>query len=202
MAEPKLTKSRRKLLKSIALGGGAIAVGKTLPQSWTRPVVESVMLPAHAQASVPSVLSFSGQVFDSNSLTDNTDANDKSLLAKVMDSVVPEAKADHNLAHTADLCIEVNGSSCSIQMLGYSGGRHYEGSGSIAGGDFEVELTQTNICDPEYFVLASGQLVGGYLVGSIRIDFPVPGPPVAEYEYSIPQGECGFDQSDADCGGE
>ena len=42
----------RKLLKSIALGGGAIAVGKTLPQSWTRPVVESVMLPAHAQASV------------------------------------------------------------------------------------------------------------------------------------------------------
>ena len=50
MAEAKLTKSRRKLLKSIALGGGAIAVGKTLPQSWTRPVVESVMLPAHAIA--------------------------------------------------------------------------------------------------------------------------------------------------------
>ena len=44
-------KSRRKLLKSIAAGSGAIVAGKSLPDSWSKPVVDSVMLPAHAQTS-------------------------------------------------------------------------------------------------------------------------------------------------------
>ena len=43
--------SRRKILKSIAAGSGAIVAGKSLPESWSRPVVDSVMLPAHAQTS-------------------------------------------------------------------------------------------------------------------------------------------------------
>ena len=47
----KSDKSRRKLLKSIAAGSGAIVAGKSLPESWSRPVVDSVMLPAHAQTS-------------------------------------------------------------------------------------------------------------------------------------------------------
>lgn len=45
------SENRRKLLKSIAAGGGAIVVGKSLPESWSKPVVDSVMLPAHAQTS-------------------------------------------------------------------------------------------------------------------------------------------------------
>lgn len=43
--------SRRKVLKSIALGGGAVVATKTLPESWLKPVVKSVLLPAHAQTS-------------------------------------------------------------------------------------------------------------------------------------------------------
>jgi len=43
--------SRRKLLKSIAAGSGAVIAGKSLPESWSRPIVDSVMLPAHAQLS-------------------------------------------------------------------------------------------------------------------------------------------------------
>ena len=43
--------SRRKLLKTFAAGSGAVVAGKNLPESWTRPVVDSVMLPAHAQTS-------------------------------------------------------------------------------------------------------------------------------------------------------
>lgn len=53
MTDKKSRESRRKLLKSIATGSGAVVVGKTLPESWSRPVVDSVMLPAHAQASLP-----------------------------------------------------------------------------------------------------------------------------------------------------
>ena len=51
MTDKKSSENRRKLLKSIAAGSGAIVAGKSLPESWSRPVVDSVMLPAHAQTS-------------------------------------------------------------------------------------------------------------------------------------------------------
>ena len=51
MTDKKSSESRRKLLKSIAAGSGVIVAGKSLPESWSKPVVDSVMLPAHAQTS-------------------------------------------------------------------------------------------------------------------------------------------------------
>lgn len=54
MADKNSSESRRKLLKSIAVGSGAIVAGKSLPESWSRPVVESVLLPAHAITSSPN----------------------------------------------------------------------------------------------------------------------------------------------------
>ena len=52
MTDKKSSESRRKLLKSIAAGSGAIVAGKSLPESWSKPVVDSVMLPVHAQTSI------------------------------------------------------------------------------------------------------------------------------------------------------
>jgi len=51
MEDKKSIESRRKLLKSIAAGSGAIIAGKSLPENWTKPVVDSVILPVHAQTS-------------------------------------------------------------------------------------------------------------------------------------------------------
>ena len=51
MADKKVS-SRRKMLKSVAVGGGAIATAQALPSKWTSPVVNMVMTPAHAQTSV------------------------------------------------------------------------------------------------------------------------------------------------------
>ncbi|MCP4010195.1 MAG: hypothetical protein GY726_11865 [Proteobacteria bacterium] len=54
--------SRRKLLKSIAAGSGAVVAGKSLPDSWSKPVIDTVMIPAHAETTndnesdVPAVL--------------------------------------------------------------------------------------------------------------------------------------------------
>lgn len=53
MTDKKSNENRRNLLKSIAAGSGVIVAGKSLPESWSRPVVDSVMLPAHAQTSPP-----------------------------------------------------------------------------------------------------------------------------------------------------
>jgi len=45
---------RRKTLKTLLVGSGvALAAGKTLPDKWTKPVVDSVILPAHAQTTTP-----------------------------------------------------------------------------------------------------------------------------------------------------
>jgi hypothetical protein len=43
--------SRRRVLKSIAAGGGAVITGGSLTKDWVKPVVKSVVLPAHAQTS-------------------------------------------------------------------------------------------------------------------------------------------------------
>lgn len=43
--------ARRKLLKTLAASSGAIMAGKNLPDQWKRPVVDAIMLPAHAQTS-------------------------------------------------------------------------------------------------------------------------------------------------------
>jgi hypothetical protein len=48
MTDKKSNDSRRKLLKSIAAGSSAVVAGKALPESWSKPVIDSVMLPVHA----------------------------------------------------------------------------------------------------------------------------------------------------------
>ena len=42
---------RRKLLKVLAAGGGAVAASSLLPSQWIKPVIEVGYLPVHAQAS-------------------------------------------------------------------------------------------------------------------------------------------------------
>lgn len=49
----KKTESRRKVLKQSLLGGAAIGVGVTA-QKWHKPIVDAVVLPAHAQTSDPT----------------------------------------------------------------------------------------------------------------------------------------------------
>jgi len=43
--------ARRRLLKTIAGAGGVITAGKMLPDNWKRPIVDTALLPAHAQTS-------------------------------------------------------------------------------------------------------------------------------------------------------
>lgn len=43
--------ARRRILKRLVAGGGIVATGKMMPDGWNKPVVESVILPAHAQTS-------------------------------------------------------------------------------------------------------------------------------------------------------
>lgn len=43
------SRERRRLLKGLAVGGGLVGGSLPVPERWTRPILESVVLPAHAQ---------------------------------------------------------------------------------------------------------------------------------------------------------
>ena len=90
MKDKKSDKSRRKLLKSIAAGSGAIVAGKSLPESWSRPVVDSVMLPAHAETSFVGPTGGSSGNID---ITSIDQVDDNNMLAKISDKFINSAHA-------------------------------------------------------------------------------------------------------------
>ena len=81
--------SRRKLLKSIAAGSGAVIAGKSLPEKWSRPIVDSVVVPAHAQTS--------SYVYAANLSLLFTKADSETMMAGdesgLLDSLIPNANA-------------------------------------------------------------------------------------------------------------
>lgn len=44
-------RTRRKVVKGLAAGAGALAAYHTLPFNWSTPIIEQIFLPAHAQTS-------------------------------------------------------------------------------------------------------------------------------------------------------
>ncbi len=44
-------KSRREVLRKVLVGGGLVAGASFLPDKWVKPVVDVIVVPAHAQTS-------------------------------------------------------------------------------------------------------------------------------------------------------
>lgn len=88
--------SRRQLLKTTILGTGAVVAGKSLPEQWSRPLVESVTLPAHAQT---SLISITGGLLLS--------IEEASLDDSILDTLVPTAHAEDSAA-TGVVCFDLN----------------------------------------------------------------------------------------------
>jgi hypothetical protein len=105
--------SRRKLLKSIAAGSGAIVAGKSLPESWSKPVVNAVMLPAHAATTEEELADYFGS-FE-------------------LDIGVPGGIP-------TKLCIQCVGSNCSAKAL-ENDIFYYEGSGTLGADMILDQLT-------------------------------------------------------------
>ena len=114
--------SRRKLLKSVAAASGAIVAGKNLPESWTKPVVNSVLLPVHAQTSGTNIYS-SNDVTRSASIDPQSD----NMLAGLMDGLVPESKAGTTPIKG---CAKIIGSYLEFEILDpdLEGGVRFKGA--------------------------------------------------------------------------
>jgi len=87
---------RRTILK-LGAGTGIVAAGAALPRRWTRPLIESAVLPAHAQATM-----IAGPFFNSSPILLLVDAG-----GSIMDQIFPKAYASGTL--TFQLCITVSG---------------------------------------------------------------------------------------------
>ena len=108
-------KSRRKLLKAIAAGSGAIVAGRSLPESWTRPVVDSVLLPAHALTSNAVIYS----AIVRGVFLGAAPQEKESLFAKAVDTLIPEASAgDGGVDFGFFVCAIVSGTSVSVSVAG------------------------------------------------------------------------------------
>ena len=90
----KTNSGRRKLLKSLTLGGAATVTAKSLPGEWKKPVIDTVLLPAHAQTSPPPFTPdfHGGQAMTRVNGVTNLSAPEQ-LFKSIIDSVVPPAQA-------------------------------------------------------------------------------------------------------------
>lgn len=81
-----MSPGRRRLLAALATGG---VVGvNALPERWIKPVVDSVLLPGHAQAT--GIAPSAGTVSFVIGARENSD---ESLLARALEFVLPSAHA-------------------------------------------------------------------------------------------------------------
>lgn len=145
MSDNKSSDSRRKLLKSIAAGSGAVIAGKNLPESWSRPVVDSVMLPAHAVTTPCGGTEFEGK-YVGNAGATRLRCND------VTDS------------HTPRLTILI-GADCFVTVE-YGGSRPFSGVGTIVGDTFTVSISRTQDCNAQGGNNAGSGTVTGTVSGN------------------------------------
>ncbi len=108
---------RRKAIKKIAVGVGALAGINVLPEKWVKPVVEMVVLPAHAQTS---------QEQEDQTLPNNLNVS----LSWLVNTNVTNSSADYDL-HAIDPAdgLDVFGSSPTANLT-HSGNASPSTSGS------------------------------------------------------------------------
>lgn len=142
MADKKIPAKRRELLKTIAAGSGVVIAGKSLPDSWRRPVVDAVMLPAHARTSA--------RRFSGNNLQASLEV-ERPLLATAMQPFVAEASAGDEVPnfYIVDACAEESGSNLdvTIQVIDTRGEGHtheYKALLPISGS--VIMVTPVDVC--------------------------------------------------------
>lgn len=136
MVDKKSNDSRRKLLKSIAAGSGVIVAGKSLPESWSRPIVDSVILPAHAQTS--------GGPFAGNATTTTPALGTDSVFAQAADALIPQARAN-GIILPPYVCVEPNGTLTKALVKLYYNASLYAFENVPVGGN-SCNYTRTFLC--------------------------------------------------------
>jgi|GEM_PF-5398495 len=143
--EPK--PGRRRLLKALAGAGGVFATGALLPERWTRPMVESIIVPAHAQATVALARSYASSDFSSGGPGAPPGPASRGLGERLLNTIIPAASAgqepeDRNVfsvclrPSTGTIAIQIN--DCKIGRTEDSVPLKADGSFSGTVGNFGI----------------------------------------------------------------
>lgn len=123
------SKSRRRALKNLLISGGVVTGGTLLPKTWTRPVVDSVILPSHAATTPDDSNSDSGANTAVNYFwakysqagTHTDPGTDGRMFAeRVLDALVPVANAfttNLNTNETRYICVSITGNTFTARVV-------------------------------------------------------------------------------------
>jgi len=111
MSNKKLDDSKRKLLKSAAVGGGAVSL-TALPKKWTHPIVASVVLPAHAEQSGTGSLGSIG-----NCPTENTYIGKETGQTTTCVATATPRSITQSMTQTYGTCLDGSPLSMSMTMM-------------------------------------------------------------------------------------
>lgn len=157
----KPTRDRRKVIKSVAAIGGGLAIGESIPDKWHRPLVDAVLLPAHAQTSNVEGGGSQSSAFGGSvgvTVASNSLGRDRSnsLASTLADIVVSPAHAHSGTVTVLSGCANLEGNSVSVSLdtsesstLGGQGqlGEEISLSPNPAGSIRDAFITLTTVTD-------------------------------------------------------
>lgn len=114
--------SRRRLLKTLFGAAAVTGTAAMLPQQWTRPLVEAVVLPVHAQA---SVLMFGGADLSPLVSTGDTGSHMAQWMGKIVGTVVPVAQAAPS---AVTICAILSGNLLTVTLQGSNNHGQHQGT--------------------------------------------------------------------------
>jgi len=173
--------ARRRLLRAIGAGGGIIAASGNLPSAWSRPVVDAVLLPGHAQST--------GVYFAMLQPPLPSDAHDGP--GGIWNTIVSPAYAaemgDFSFVEAEYyLCVTPNGNSAFmdlviLNLIGPNAGVRFAGAVPIGGGTVGLNLIAFGqacyepkiMVQAELYSLAVGALFVGDAGFQVKFDLPM-----------------------------
>ncbi|MGA8260156.1 MAG: hypothetical protein WB783_08095 [Arenicellales bacterium] len=171
-----LLSSRRRLLKSLVLGGGVLTTAPSLPRNWVTPVVQAVVLPAHAQTSAING-EFAG--FTDSGVAESADAT------PILDLLAPRAYAGNvsSLESPLPICVDVVDNAVTNVVVGPFAAKSGQLPGDIPG-TVQLEVAGIVISGSVQF---DGPGTNG-LAGNVLLNIKIVG--LYAYSFDIPLASC------------
>ena len=203
------TDSRRKVLKSIAVGAIAVVAGQSLPEAWSKPVVDAVLLPAHAETTDDSGSSGGGVTTTTTTTTtaapvpdtyfglkvpiiqlvteNGAAAQGKEMLASAVDALIPQAHA--RISSDIDISVEIMGSSAQVRFTNGQRDAIFSASVPTNGSASGIPALEAGGCVPTQGP-QSVQL-NGYTPGANRVTVQVNGGRGNSWRVEVDEGPIG-----------